>query len=110
MPGFMQARFATPPSSLRSDQPVVVSAARALSGGAATYMCYTDFQAFTVTLPSNPAVNDTITIEHASGNFAARPLTVARNGKTLKGAAADLVLNAAYARTVLRWTGSTWTY
>jgi len=48
--------------------------------------------AFTITLPSSPAVGDEIHILDSAANFDSANLTVARNGKKIQGATADLTL------------------
>ena len=48
--------------------------------------------AFTITLPSAPAVGDEIHILDSAANFDSANLTVARNGKKIQGLTADLTL------------------
>ena len=48
--------------------------------------------AFTITLPSSPAVGDEIHILDSAANFDSANLTVARNGKKIQGLTADLTL------------------
>ena len=48
--------------------------------------------AFTITLPSAPAVGDEIHILDSAANFDSANLTVARNGKKIQGATADLTI------------------
>ena len=48
--------------------------------------------AFTITLPSSPAVGDEIHILDSAANFDSANLTVARNGKKIQGATADLTI------------------
>jgi hypothetical protein len=62
--------------------------------------------AFTVTLPSAPAVFDTIIITDIAQSWPTRKLTVARNGKEINNAAEDLVCDVS-AEVVLRYEGST---
>lgn len=59
----------------------------------------------TITLPPNPDVGATITIK---GSFQANNLTVARNGKTIEGAADNLILNAPFMKAELVYDGGTW--
>ena len=48
--------------------------------------------AFTITLPSSPAVGDEIHILDSAANFDSANLTVGRNGKKIQGLTADLTL------------------
>ena len=48
--------------------------------------------AFTITLPSSPAVGDGIHILDSAANFDSANLTVGRNGKKIQGLSADLTL------------------
>ena len=48
--------------------------------------------AFTVTLPSSPSVGDEIHILDGAANFDSANLTIARNGKKIQGATADLTI------------------
>ena len=48
--------------------------------------------AFTITLPSSPAVGDEIHILDSAANFDSANLTVDRNGKKIQGLSADLTL------------------
>jgi hypothetical protein len=48
--------------------------------------------AFTITLPSAPAVGDEIHILDSAANFDSANLTIARNGKKIQGATADLTI------------------
>lgn len=48
--------------------------------------------AFTITLPSSPAVGDEIHILDSAANFDSANLTVGRNGKKIQGLSADLTL------------------
>jgi hypothetical protein len=48
--------------------------------------------AFTVTLPASPAVGDEIHILDSAASFDNNNLTVARNGKKIQGATADLTI------------------
>ena len=49
--------------------------------------------AITVTLPSTPAVNDTIKFLDAKGTFDVKALTIARNGNTIMGVAEDMIVD-----------------
>jgi hypothetical protein len=51
----------------------------------------TSANAFTVTLPSNPTVGDAVIILDAQSTFGTNNLTIARNGKLIRGAASNFV-------------------
>jgi hypothetical protein len=63
--------------------------------------------AFTITLPASPAVGSTVTIADA-GNWETHNLTVARNGSTIEGAAANLTLSTAGVMVDFIFDGTTW--
>lgn len=57
------------------------------------YVVDTSAGIVTLTLNSAPTVDDYVAVADAAGTFGTNNLTVARNGKPIQGAAADLVLN-----------------
>ena len=57
------------------------------------YFCNTTGGAFTVTLPTSPVLGDFISFIDYAGTFDTNNLTIARNGKNIQGAAADLTVN-----------------
>jgi hypothetical protein len=63
----------------------------AASGGG--YFCNTTSTAFTATLPASPSLGDFITFIDYAGTFDSNALTIARNGKNIQGAAADLTVS-----------------
>ena len=63
---------------------------------------------FTVTLPANPLVNDTIQIIDATGVFGTNNLTVARNGNEIQNLAEDLTININNTALTLVFTGATY--
>jgi hypothetical protein len=65
---------------------------------------------FTITLPTNASllINDTIQIIDATSSFATYPVTVARNGSLIQGAADDLVLDLTGAILTMIYTGPTY--
>lgn len=64
-------------------------------GAAAFDQCWvsTSSSAVTITLPGSPVKGDAIRFFDLARTFAARNLTVARNGKPIQGDAADLTVN-----------------
>jgi hypothetical protein len=49
--------------------------------------------AFTITLPASPSDGDSISVQAERGTFASHNLTIGRNGETINGASANLVLD-----------------
>ncbi|MEP3114931.1 hypothetical protein [Nisaea sp.] len=72
------------------------------------YVCDTSVAPFTITLPAAPAEGDTIGIADAGDTFATKNLTIARNGKTIAGAASDLVVDLDRATFVLIHISGDW--
>jgi hypothetical protein len=64
--------------------------------------------AFTVTLPASPAVGDIVVINDGEGNWDTANLTVARNGETIDGDAANLVMDVDNASVDFIYDGTTW--
>ena len=69
----------------------VASATTAVAGR--VYECDTSAAAFNLTLPAAPAVGDRIGIVDIKRTFAAKPLTLLRNGKNIEGTADDMQIN-----------------
>ena len=61
------------------------------------YLVVTSGGAITATLPGTPALGDEVRILDATGNAATNNITVARNGKPIQGAAANLTIATARA-------------
>lgn len=72
--------------------------------------CNTGSGAFSVTLPSTPAMGDIVTIKDSVGNFSTANVTVVRNGSTIRGVSADLVLSTNWQNIELVYTGTDWVY
>jgi len=68
----------------------------------------TSASALTLTLPSNPSLNDEINIIDASGNALTYNITIARNGKLINGNAGNFVIDANGYWASLIYTGSTY--
>ena len=62
---------------------------------------------FTITLPANPNLGAYIVIVDG-GNWGTNNLTVARNGSTIEGQAADLILDVGDTRVDFVFDGTTW--
>ena len=70
-----------------------VSAAAAISVTAGNgYFLNTTGNAITATLPASPSLGDEIAFADYAGTFDSYNLTVARNGKKIQGATADLTV------------------
>lgn len=76
--------------------------------GAGTYMANTTGGSFTITLPAGPSVGDSCTFLDAAGTWAALPLTIGRNGRTIMGLAENLVANVAALDFTLWFNGTSW--
>jgi hypothetical protein len=70
---------------------ITADPANAVAGNG--YFCNTTGGAFTVTLPTSPVLGDFISFIDYAGTFDTNNLTIARNGKNIQGAAADLTVN-----------------
>jgi ACT domain-containing protein len=64
--------------------------------------------AFTVTLPATPATGNQLVIADSGDTFGTNNLTVGRNGSTIEGTAADLVLDISGVSVQFVYSGSTW--
>lgn len=65
----------------------------------------------TIFLPASPVSGaGSIVIRDAAGTFGTNNCTVNRSSKTIRGSAADLVLNTNWSTTELSWNGTTWSY
>jgi len=85
----------------------IVSAAYTLVNNDALF-CNTSGGSFIVTLPLAPAIGVTVSIVDHVGSFSVNSVTVARNGTTIMGLAADLVLSTTNQFITLTSTGSDW--
>lgn len=66
--------------------------------------------AFIVTLPADPAEGAEIEALDGAGACEGDPVTFARNGQTLAGAAEDFTFDVAWGRVVFTFSGGTWLY
>lgn len=60
------------------------------------------------TLPASPSLGDAVFFADAGGAFSTNSLTIARNGNTIMGSAADIVINTNGDSLGLFWNGTTW--
>ena len=60
------------------------------------------------TLPASPGLGDAVFFADAGGAFSTNSLTIARNGNTIMGSAADIVINTNGDSLGLFWNGTTW--
>lgn len=72
------------------------------------YLVDTTAAPVTLTLPASPIANEYIYFGDGGSNFAANNLTIARNGSTIMGAAADLTVNTNGAASWVVYNGTTW--
>jgi len=72
------------------------------------YAIDTTASAITATLPASPVQGDAIFFADAGGAYATNNLTVARNGNTIMGAAADKVVSTNAESFGLFWSGIDW--
>jgi hypothetical protein len=63
---------------------------------------------WTLTLPASPSTGNTVQVMDGFGTFDTFPLTVARNGQTIMGAAEDMTLSLEGVATTFVYNGSTW--
>jgi hypothetical protein len=63
---------------------------------------------WTLTLPASPSTGNTVQVMDSNGTFDTFPLTVARNGQTIMGAAEDMTLSLEGVATTFVYNGSTW--
>jgi len=63
---------------------------------------------FTITLPATPATGNQLVIADHSATFGTNNLTVGRNGSTINGTAADLVLDISGVSVQFVYNGGTW--
>lgn len=64
--------------------------------------------AITITLPATPKSGDYVVVIDGAGLASQRPITIARNGTTINGAASDVILNEDDVRCVFVYLGGTW--
>ena len=62
----------------------------------------------TVTLPSAPAIDDTVYVTDIGGAMFSNPAVVGRNGNSIMGLSQSLKININNFGFHLTWTGSTW--
>ncbi len=87
-------------------QAVSASAAISVTAGNG-YFLNTTSNAITATLPASPTLGDEIALADYAGTFDTNNLTVARNGKKIQGAAADLTVATERAAFTLVFTDDT---
>ena len=64
--------------------------------------------AVTITLPASPTTGDEVMVLDSSGDAATNNVTVARNGETIDGAAADFVIDLNYGSCAFAYSGTDW--
>jgi len=71
------------------------------------YFCNTTGGAFNLTLPASPSIGDFVSFIDYAGTFDTNNLTVARNGKKIQGASADLTVSTERAANTLVFVDDT---
>ena len=61
----------------------------------------------TITLPATPSAGDTVTVKDGTGDAAATPFTVARNGSNIAASATDLIFDKNYAEITMTYIDGT---
>jgi len=87
-------------------QAVVTSASKAASAGEG-YFLNTTSNAITLTLPGSPSIGDFVSFIDYAGTFDTNNLTIARNGKKIQGATADLTVSTERAANTLVFVDDT---
>ena len=87
-------------------QAVITSGTTAATAGNG-YFCNTTAGAITLTLPGSPTLGDEVSFVDYAGTFDTNNLTVARNGKKINGAEADLTVATERAANTLVYTDTT---
>ena len=76
--------------------------------GTGIYLVDTSTGAITLTLPASPGLGNNVEFIDAAGTWATNNLTVAHNGHTIMGSAADLICNVGGEVFRLWYNGSDW--
>ena len=84
---------------------ITADPANAVAGNG--YFCDTSGGAFTVTLPTSPALGDEISFVDYAGTFDTNNLTIGRNGNPIQGAASDLTVSVERAGLTLVYVDGT---
>jgi hypothetical protein len=90
----------------KTEIPSSISANTGLLAGRRYFV--TSASALTLTLPSNPSLNDQIDIIDASGNALTYNITIARNGKLINGNAGNFIIDVNGSWYTLVFTGNTY--
>lgn len=89
--------------------PVFKTANYTASSGEIVF-CDSTGGAFTITLPITPAGDENVAVVDSGGAASTYPITIARNGSTINGVAADFVLDQNFGQANLAYdgTGTDW--
>jgi len=85
----------------------VITSGTTAAGAGNGYFCNTTAGAITLTLPGSPTLGDEVSFVDYAGTFDTNSLTVARNGKNINGAAADLTVSTERAANTLIYADTT---
>jgi len=87
-------------------QAVVTAATKAATAGEG-YFLNTTSNAITLTLPASPSIGEFVSFVDYAGTFDTNNLTIARNGKKIQGATADLTVSTERAANTLVFVDDT---
>ena len=75
-------------------------------------LCYIDSNggAFTLTLPAGPSSGHRVLFIDTTGHCESNPVTIARNGQTINGVAADFDLDQSFGWIDMAFNGTTWVH
>ncbi len=73
-----------------------------------SYLCDTSTASFTLTLPTSPTINNTVTIQDAKGTFSTNNLIVDPGSKTIMGESGTLMAAQSSVGFGLIYNGTEW--
>ena len=97
------ASWVAPPGTTWS---VITGATNAVKSNG--YFVNTTSSAYALTLPSSPAIGDTVSYKDYAGTFGANNLTIARNSSKIEGLSEDMICSVPGDSGTLVYCDSTW--
>lgn len=97
--------FSVPPSLAAQS---VSGTATLAAASAPVVLTDTTAGAFTLTLPASPVTGEFFIVVDSAGKWDSSPLVIARNGKSIDGAASDLTLATQWGKLWLYYDGTAW--